>query len=58
MSESAVASLTCLIELGIEGVQIQEQIYPVRSKGTHAIVVIGSRVYMIDAYRIGPEVCH
>ena len=53
-----VACLTCLVELGVEGVQIQPEVYAVRGKGTHACIVIGSRVYMIDAYSIGPQICH
>lgn len=55
---SRVGALTCLIELRVEGVQVQKQIYSVGSKGTHACVVIESRVYMIDTDGVGPQVCH
>ena len=53
-----VGCLTCLFKLGVEGVQIEEQVDTPGGKGTHACIVIGTRVYMIDPYSIGPQVCH
>ena len=53
-----VVSLTCLVKLGVKGVQIEEQVDTSRGKGSHASVVIATRVYMIYPYSIGPQVCH
>lgn len=53
-----VLSSTCLVELGIKGVQIEPEVYAVGGKSTHACIMVGSRVYVIDAYTIGPQVCH
>ena len=56
--EYLVASLTCLVELGVKGVEIEEQVDTSRGKGSHASVVIATRVHMIYPYSIGPQVCH
>ena len=53
-----VASLAYLVKLGVEGVQIEEQVDTSRGKGGHAGVVIPTRVYMVYPYSIGPQVCH
>ena len=53
-----VASLTCLVKLSVESVQIEEQVDTSRGKGSHAGVMVFGRVYMIYPYSIGPQVCH
>lgn len=55
---STVVSLACLVKLSVEGVQIEEQVDTPGGKGTHACIMIRTRVYMIDAYSIGPQLCH
>lgn len=58
MLKYLLGCLTCLVELGVKGVEIEEQVDTARGKGSHAGIVITTRVYMIYPYSIGPQICH